>query len=1719
VDGGKGVDSAFEPFETALRLIESQLTLVVGRPERVREACKTLTDLLGGETDPGRIRQCHARLASLLRLRQGPVAEALFSFLEVQFLSTKDPRVLVLGILGARDSGLQRRGLALACRAFEDGRVAVDLELARALARAVDGDEEAEKDVNLLGRIGDLLRSLPTGHLRSGPQMAKPKLAEPKLAKPPMPGPPPAEESPGDDPLETLLVFGSPASLRRLAARVLDGASGPLPADRVARLLGAEAAEILVPLLEYARATHQDLVDLTPGRVLSQSLADSLSKAAQCLGRPLLGAVIGELGFARIAWGISLERLIGLSVEGGFPVVVRPSEAAILESCRPSRRLWDRFLLIAHGGSSTEEEAGGDDSASVQRFRRYNVLHAELLGEILEIAPLTGARVGRILSRLDGVVELFTALFADQAEDASRVEEVYLRLKSHLLGLTRGLPDEQSLPADVTRLVMMFEDPRTLDEVRTLHGLKRYLHQQGLRLAFRVFRSGRATNRTVTLVLTSATRVLQVVRKIRYIDFEVETEAEAGEIPFAAALMTEALGRKLLQGTPEMPEVELLIYGNEVQAFVSFRNHPVFVRLDLSPPLRGGMIDLEYFGVSQYELDQHPDLSLQWIQRVFRKLEIDVQLDGFRLHARYDKERAFEFDDLLRHVRLLCYLMPHLMELDWVIASLEYTEQARAAVADAWADFLLAWGVLPIPELLTQDRRRVLAAVEADPAGAREVPWDGRGDYHDRFSSGPAAGVWDGLWQHLRARGLDHLLRIEQGSGPCLAQLPLEASVLEPLREAVAQGRIKETSAGFEPAAESETETSHETERLARLLAGNESLIQAAWLGTLVGSVERHLRFITIGHIQGYQVQRASLPLRGERVELAVLRDGNGIARLGLATERPFHLWPGPRTRTLYKNGTNLDCTELIRRLRRDNYVTAGYDPPPGEGERGADLVTLFTESNPLAPPAVSPGDRVVQGMAASPGKSAGFARFGMDGRAAEDFDGTVVFAPAVRPEDTPVIRRCAAIVSTGGGILSHAGVIALELHKPALIIPGRWGREADGRASLTCRYQDFREEEREISGFRVVRRRDLRERDEVLREGDLVVVDADAGTLTVLGQDRDALALQQELLQLDGAVARLSLAASDGSETLLLRGRMLRAVHQLERLLGRIDRAALARYATRQLLLSRPVPHGTAGHDGRVGILHRLFLNPACGADAIEAARRQESELSRRHRALGGEARSALGSAMNLFEVLHLRLGVLQVGRMLSGVRELLSTVGMFAAGQEELPQVDHLARTRLTELRDELRYDAASKASNVQAGWKLHHLLKRMGCLDRVLGVSDPDEAMDRIREVAAGLQQEAMCRQSSRRVLTGQDGGIELAPLIGSKGANLGEIARILGPEFVPSWFAVTDFAFREVLAGPPGNGAPGVGIDPSVCRNLEHAIERTLVRRDSSPARKAAAIRHLWHGVELPSELIVEMSAAYRALGQEQRGQGDAGFDHDPAEPYVAIRSSGFEEDMQETSWAGQFDTFLFIRGEDSLHHYLKMAMASLWTERAIAYREVVGSNVNHRGGGVLVQQIVHSRAAGVLHTLSAGAGRLREMVINVGLGLGEGVVSGTVEVDHIVVSRETDLPEDPLRFRYLVGDKTKQVVFDRRAGLGTRLEETLYHQRLRPALEYSDLCEVVRTAAVLDSVYGYPLDIEFALAGDRLSILQVRPIVAFQSSLRETCEHYPLAAVHPAGPNR
>jgi pyruvate,water dikinase len=405
--------------------------------------------------------------------------------------------------------------------------------------------------------------------------------------------------------------------------------------------------------------------------------------------------------------------------------------------------------------------------------------------------------------------------------------------------------------------------------------------------------------------------------------------------------------------------------------------------------------------------------------------------------------------------------------------------------------------------------------------------------------------------------------------------------------------------------------------------------------------------------------------------------------------------------------------------------------------------------------------------------------------------------------------------------------------------------------------------------------------------------------------------------------------------------------------------------------------------------------------------------------------------------------------------------------------------------------------------------HRLERVARIDAVL--PDRDEpsgdkrrsALRRVRERLERADSTSLAQLGDRLILTPEEGGIELAPIVGSKAANLAEVERIAPHDIVPRWFVVTDRAFRLICDAPLGAG----GRDKGEKVTAGTMIDSILARDGTSDAQKAFLIRKVWEGLRVPDSIVAEIGRAYRDLGGGVADGDGEGEDRDGS--LVAVRSSGTEEDTLDATRAGEFETFLFIRGERDLMTHVKRVFASFWTERAIHNRALFAGGRDVVRGGVLVQRIVRSRVSGVVQTINVAEGRMREIVVNAGLGMGEGIVSGKVGADLIVIRKEGINGDAPPRFRYVTNDKREKVVYDARHGSGTVLIETLYHERFRPALEYTELSELVRTARRLEVAFGIPLDIEFGIEGSTIRILQARPIPLVAAILRETEERHPL----------
>jgi len=326
----------------------------------------------------------------------------------------------------------------------------------------------------------------------------------------------------------------------------------------------------------------------------------------------------------------------------------------------------------------------------------------------------------------------------------------------------------------------------------------------------------------------------------------------------------------------------------------------------------------------------------------------------------------------------------------------------------------------------------------------------------------------------------------------------------------------------------------------------------------------------------------------------------------------------------------------------------------------------------------------------------------------------------------------------------------------------------------------------------------------------------------------------------------------------------------------------------------------------------------------------------------------------------------------------------------------------------------------------------------------------------------------------VSLGEDGSTEIA-MVGGKGASLGKLVKAGFP--VPSGFVVTTNAYAEFLRA----------------NDLEVKIEKILGDLDYGDLdeleKETAKIRDEIVGCRLPDTLAGDIVKAYGQLGNE---------------PYVAVRSSGTAEDLEGASFAGQYDTYLDVRGGDALLDAVRRCWASMWTARVTAYRHNKGFDHGDVGIAVVVQMMVEPKVAGVMFVGNPMNARADEIVINASWGLGEAVVSGSVTPDEYVVGRDTLQVK-----RRSLGSKELRVVRDRKNGNGTVREPvpvTLQGEHTLSDEQAGVLAEMGRRVTAYYE--GLPQDTEWALADGSFFLLQSRPVTGVAFTWEEDLDLWP-----------
>ena len=343
-----------------------------------------------------------------------------------------------------------------------------------------------------------------------------------------------------------------------------------------------------------------------------------------------------------------------------------------------------------------------------------------------------------------------------------------------------------------------------------------------------------------------------------------------------------------------------------------------------------------------------------------------------------------------------------------------------------------------------------------------------------------------------------------------------------------------------------------------------------------------------------------------------------------------------------------------------------------------------------------------------------------------------------------------------------------------------------------------------------------------------------------------------------------------------------------------------------------------------------------------------------------------------------------------------------------------------------------------------------------------------------------------------------GMEDVAVVGGKNASLGEMYRELTPHGIriPNGFATTAEAFRLFLA------------DSGLKDKIQQLLSGMNAADVGSLQHHGALIRHMILETPLPDALAHAIIEAYHHLGREHGRLAD-----------VAVRSSATAEDLPDASFAGQQETYLNVRGQALLLDACRRCFASLFTDRAISYRDNHGYDHMQVALSIGIQLMVRSDLAtsGVMFSIDTESGFRDAVLINAAYGLGENVVQGSVNPDEYYVFKPTLLQGFRPIIKKSIGSKSMKLIYDAGGSKMTKNVPVAPEQANRFALDEDDILQLARWACEIENHYTQrrgsfcPMDMEWAKDGNtgELFIVQARPETVQSRRVTNRLESYHL----------
>lgn len=337
-----------------------------------------------------------------------------------------------------------------------------------------------------------------------------------------------------------------------------------------------------------------------------------------------------------------------------------------------------------------------------------------------------------------------------------------------------------------------------------------------------------------------------------------------------------------------------------------------------------------------------------------------------------------------------------------------------------------------------------------------------------------------------------------------------------------------------------------------------------------------------------------------------------------------------------------------------------------------------------------------------------------------------------------------------------------------------------------------------------------------------------------------------------------------------------------------------------------------------------------------------------------------------------------------------------------------------------------------------------------------------------------------------------GMHDVELVGGKNSSLGEMIQHLSKAgvSVPDGFATTAEAYREFLA------------HEGLADRINAQLSALDVDDVQTLAKTGKAIREAVIKAPFPAALEKEIRAAYQQL-----------LDQAGVEISVAVRSSATAEDLPDASFAGQQETFLNVRGIEDVLEKMKEVFASLFNDRAIAYRVHQGFDHSKVALSAGVQRMVRSDigSSGVMFTMDTESGFRDAVFITSSYGLGEAVVQGAVNPDEFYVYKPGLKAKRPAILKRGLGEKAKKMVYANTGGKAVEFVPVAEAERRQFSLNDADITDLATQAMTIEAHYGRPMDIEWGKDGldGKIYILQARPETVKSRASGNTLRRYKL----------